>query len=311
MMSSLLHEQESLMYTVYFAPRGKTRILNLGHLLAQRYLSATDRLIGFIGDAGSGKSLLIRGMFPGLELTNDDEGVNVRPLPLLDGADRGFYSGHTYHLDVRFEAAFHALPLLADAAANAVRNGKRVVVEHFDMLYPALGMNAEVLVGIGEEVILTRPNLFGPLPKDIADIVYPSIRYRKMVHTAEDLACKVLEEQYGFPHGQQHGDVRHGFVLRFAEKPRLDIAALEEAVREYIRQDLAVGFLDDATIRIGESDRFHCTGPRIHVQRTGEIENFRLVKECQFDPISGQHELVGLVGPERSRDIGDLNRLSF
>ncbi len=311
MMSPLLHEQESLMYTVYFAPRGKTRILNLGHLLAQRYLSATDRLIGFIGDAGSGKSLLIRGMFPGLELTNDDEGVNVRPLPLLEGMDRGFFSGHTFHLDVRFEAAFHALPMLADAVRDAVRNGKRVIVEHFDMLYPVLGMNAEVLIGIGEEVILTRPNLFGPLPKDIADIVHTSIRYRKMAHTAEDLTSKVLEERFGFPHGQQHGDVRHGFVLRFIEKPSIDLSALEEAVRTYIREDLDVSFLDDAHIRIGTEDRFHCTGPRIHVHRTGEIDNFRLIRECQFDPISGLYELVGLVGAEQSREINDLNRLSF
>lgn len=307
----LLHEQESLMYTVYFAPRGKVRILNLGHLLAQRYLSATDRLIGFIGDAGSGKSLLIRGMFPGLELTNDDEGVNIRPLPLLDGADRGFFSGHTFHLDVRFEAAFTPLPVLAEAVRAAVRQGKRVIVEHFDMLYPALGMNAEVLVGIGEEVILTRPNLFGPLPKDIADIVFASIRYRKMVHTAEDLTCKVLEEQFGFPHSQQHGDVRHGFVLRFAKNPDLDVAALEGAVKAYIAENLTVSFLDDVHIRIGNHERFHCTGPRIHVGHTGEIENFRLVRECQFDSISGQYELVGLVGPERSTDIKDLNKLTL
>jgi len=311
MMSALLHEQESLMYTVYFAPRGQTRILNLGHLLAQRYLSATDRLIGFIGDAGSGKSLLIRGMFPGLELTNDDEGVNVRPLPLLEGTDRGFFSGHTYHLDVRFEAAFHSLPELAGAVREAIRNGKRVIIEHFDMLYPALGVNAEVLVGIGEEVILTRPNLFGPLPKDLADIVHKSIRYRKMVHTAEDLTSKVLEEVFGFPHGQLHSDVRHGFVLRFPEKPALDIPALEEAVLAYIRQNLEVSFLDDTHIRIGTEGRFHCTGPRIHVHRTGEIENFRLVRECQYDPISRKYELVGLVGPERSNDISDLNRLTF
>ena len=31
--------------------------------------------ITFIGMPGSGKSALIRGMFPGLELTNDDDGV--------------------------------------------------------------------------------------------------------------------------------------------------------------------------------------------------------------------------------------------
>lgn len=43
-------------------------------------------------------------------------------------------------------------------------------------------MNAEVLIGIGEEVIVTRPNIFGPLPKDIAEIVFKSIKLRRMAH---------------------------------------------------------------------------------------------------------------------------------
>ena len=61
----------------------------LGMQVAQLYLSPFDKLIGIIGEAGSGKSALIRGMFPGLELTNDDNGVYVRPLPLLE-QDSGF-----------------------------------------------------------------------------------------------------------------------------------------------------------------------------------------------------------------------------
>ena len=56
---------------------------DLGMQIAQQYLSPFDKLIGIIGEAGSGKSMLVKGMFPGLELTNDDEGVNVRPLPIL------------------------------------------------------------------------------------------------------------------------------------------------------------------------------------------------------------------------------------
>ncbi len=86
---SLVDEQ--LLYAVYFAPRGKNRILNLGHLISQRHISATDRLIGLIGDAGAGKSLLIRGMFPGLELTNDDEGLYIRPLPILRDIGDAFF----------------------------------------------------------------------------------------------------------------------------------------------------------------------------------------------------------------------------
>ena len=46
-------------------------------------------------------------MFPGLDLTNDDDGVNVRPLPILDqDDDQRFFSPHTYHLDIRFENGF-------------------------------------------------------------------------------------------------------------------------------------------------------------------------------------------------------------
>ena len=77
----------SHLYSIYFAPRGNIRMAELGMQIAQQYLRPTDKLIGVIGDAGSGKSMLVKGMFPGLELTNDDEGVNVRPLPLLEMLD--------------------------------------------------------------------------------------------------------------------------------------------------------------------------------------------------------------------------------
>ena len=91
----------------YYTPRGAHRMYALGQQIAQLYLNPTDKLIGIIGEAGSGKSALIRGMFPGLELTNDDNGVYVRPLPLLE-QDTGFafFSPHTYHLDIRFENGF-------------------------------------------------------------------------------------------------------------------------------------------------------------------------------------------------------------
>ena len=122
----------------------------LGMQIAQQYLRPTDKLIGVIGDAGSGKSMLVKGMFPGLELTNDDEGVNVRPLPLLEMLDdplgmgsiskKGFSlfaTPHTYHLDIRFEQGFTQCPELARAIMAAIQKGKRVVVEHFDLVYPS------------------------------------------------------------------------------------------------------------------------------------------------------------------------------
>lgn len=303
--------QESLMYAVYFAPRGKKRLLNLGHQLAQRHLSPLDKLIGFIGDAGAGKSLLIKGMFPGLELSNDDEGVNVRPLPILSNLDRGFFSSHTYHLDVRFESAFTQMHVLAESVKRAIEQDKRVIIEHFDLIFPFLGVNAEILIGIGEEVIVTRPNIFGPQPRDIADIVFKSIKYRKMAHTAEDLTCKVLEEEFCFKHSQVHSDVKHGFVLEFEQKPDIDIEALEKKVREYIERKIDICYLDDNHIRIGINENYHCTGPRIHVKNTGEIENFQLIKEFKYDPISKTYALAGLVGSERAIDMNDLNKFSL
>jgi len=299
------------MYAVYFAPRGKYRLLGLGHQLAQRHLSPLDKLIGFIGEAGAGKSLLIKGMFPGLELTNDDEGLNVRPLPLIKDIDKGFFSSHTYHVDVRFEAAFTPLSAIADAIKKAIDQEKRVIVEHFDVIYPYLGLNAEILIGIGEEVIVTRPSIFGPLPGDIADIVFKSIKYRKMVHTAEDLTCKILEEHYGFPHSQNHSDVRRGFVLLFGEKPDIDLNILEKKVLEYIDNEMDISYIDDNHILIGENEIFHCTGPRIHVRNTREIENFHFLKEFKYDPISKMYALVGLVGSDNGLDTNDLNKLNI
>ena len=176
------------LYTVYSAPRGRDRMYQLGMKIAQEHLSPADRVIGVIGEAGSGKSMIIKGMFPGLELTNDDEGVNVRPLPLLcQDEENRFYSPHTYHLDMRFEMGFSQLHTLVEGIQEAVARGKRVIIEHFDLVYEALRFNADLIVGIGEEVIVTRPNIFGPLPSDVARIVHKSVRTRLMAHTAEDL----------------------------------------------------------------------------------------------------------------------------
>ena len=56
--------QKNHIYSTYFAPRGRMRIYNLGIQIAQLYLSPFDKLIGVIGESGSGKSVLIKGMFP-------------------------------------------------------------------------------------------------------------------------------------------------------------------------------------------------------------------------------------------------------
>ena len=303
----MLDIQKSHIMTSYYAPRGAHRMYALGMQLAQLHLSPFDKLIGIIGEAGSGKSALIKGMFPGLELTKDDDGVNVRPLPLLDlDVKFAFFTPHTYHLDIRFENGFTQMSVLADAIMEAVHRGKRVVVEHFDLVYPYLDIKADLLIGVGEQILITRPNLFGPDPQDIKDEVYKSLRYRLMSHTAEDLC------EYCMPYEDwercSHDDSRHGFVITFPETaPNFDIRELEAKVQDLIRQNLDVTYHDDMHVSIG-GHLHRCTGPRIHVRRTGQIEGFRLLDHFLFDPFERKYLMVGCVGENVEENLKLLER---
>jgi hypothetical protein len=303
--------QKSHLYTVFFAPRGFERIVDLGMQIAQQYLSPFDKLIGLVGMAGSGKSMVLKGMFPGLELTNDDNGVNVRPLPLLDVGEQvtGFYRAHTYHLDIHFEAAFTQMHILAKAILEAVDLGKRVVVEHFDLIYPLLGRNAHLLIGVGEEVIITRPTLFGPEPQDIAEIVFKSLPFRRMTHSAEDL-CEYVMRKHGMTELFLHSDVRHGFIFSFQDKPELSLSLdeVEQEVNSMIAKDIPISFKDDMHICIGE-EPWLCHGPRMHVRSTGEIKKFTLNKEFLTEPITGRFLLVGVVGDQGQQRLSDLNKI--
>lgn len=300
----------SHLYSVYFAPRGRDRMYALGMQIAQLHLSPFDRIIGVIGEAGSGKSMLVKGMFPGLELTNDDEGVNTRPLPLMAQEDENrFYSPHTYHMDVRFELGFSQMHMLVDATLQAIARGKRVVIEHFDLLQEHLGMNADLIIGIGEEVIVTRPNVFGPLPEEIARIVHKSIHIRQMAHTAEDLCERHMStEEYG---RCEHDDIKSGFLLVFPDRPpEVDIPALEAAVLEDIAANLPVEYVDDRHVSIG--GRIHrCTGPRTHVSETGAIQGFRLLPEPIYDDRKDRWLLVGRVGPKQPDQLGYINNMEL
>ena len=298
--------QESHILSSYFAPRGHQRMYALGMQLAQLYLSPFDKLIGIIGEAGSGKSALIRGMFPGLELTNDDDGVYVRPLPLLEQDSQfGFFAPHTYHVDIRFENGFTQMSVLADAITEALHNGKRVIVEHFDLVYPLLGFNANLLIGVGEQILIARPTLFGPEPQEIKQTVYKSLSYRLMAHTAEDLCefCMPREELARCG----HDDVRHGFVISFSDtEPELNIQELEEKVNDLIRQNLPVDHVDNYHVSIG--GQLHpCTGPRIHVSHTGQIMNFHLLHHFIYDRLNRRHLLVGCVGEDAENNLKKLD----
>lgn len=296
--------QQSHILSSYFAPRGHRRMYELGMQLAQLYLSPFDKLIGIIGDAGSGKSALLRGMFPGLELTNDDDGVYVRPLPILDQSE-GFFTPHTYHLDIRFENGFTQMSVLADAIMEALHNGKRVIVEHFDLVYPLLGFNANLLIGVGEQVLISRPTIFGPEPEEMKTRVYESLEYRLMAHTAEDLCEICMPREEWIRCG--HDDVRHGFVITFPEtKPEFDIVELEKKVNDMISQNLPVAYEDSKHISV-DGKVHYCTGPRIHVSHTGKIENFHLLHHFIYDRFNKNYMLVGCVGKGAEANLQKLD----
>jgi GTPase SAR1 family protein len=286
---------EQLMYSSYFAPRGRNRMYTLGQKLSERYLSPLDRLIGIIGDAGAGKSSLVKGMFPGLELTNDDDGVNVRPLPLLKNIDKGFFTSHTYHVDIRFELAFTQIHILAEAVQKALLQGKRVVVEHFDILFPVLKANADILFGVGGEVIVVRPTIFGPFPQEIISVVTKTLRYRKMAHTAEDITARILVTEYNAILPFSHRDVHRGFVLEYPLPLEADLKEVEEKVKRIIDEGIDVCYSDEEHIHIGENT-WKCSGPRTHVRNTEDIENFHLLHEYKYDPKTKSHLIIGVVG---------------
>ena len=122
--------------------------------------------------------------------------------------------------------------VLAEAVEKAIKKRRRVIIEHFELLYPFLKSNAQLLIGVGEEIIITRPTIFGPLPQDLSDTVHKSVRYRKMAHTAEDLVEHCMPRELF--RKCYHGDIKRGFSLGFKEKPDIDIDALKKQVREYI-----------------------------------------------------------------------------
>ncbi|MHC4885508.1 MAG: alanine-tRNA synthetase second additional domain-containing protein [Planctomycetota bacterium] len=288
-------KNETLIYSAYYAPRGRERLYSLAGQLSQRYLYPSDFLIGIIGSEGSGKSTLIKGLFPGLELTNDDDGVNVPQAPLYSFDPEDFFAPHTFHIDIRYELAFRQQHELVAAINEAVVHGRRVVVEHFDLIVEPLQYNAQILFGVGEEVIVARPSVFGPMPAEIKAIVDRTIRYRLMAHTAEDLTGYFLEREYGYRMTVAHSDVKHGFVLSFKEKPTFSIVDLERKVLEVIAADVPVKRSGEDRIAMGDLE-FGCTGVRTHIKRTSEIQFFRLCHEWKYNPITREYLLVGMVG---------------
>lgn len=291
------HIQQYLISTQYFAPRGKERLIFLGEHISQRHLLYTDRLIGIVGDAGSGKSSLIKGMFPGLELANDDDVINPRKIMVLREtiALGEVKEASSFHLDVRFLMGFMQMWEIAEFVRTLLAHNKRVIIEHFNLLHKALGRNADLIVGIGEEIIVARPTMFGPIPESIYDIVHESLKFRKMAHTSEQITRYILEDNYGiYQESYFFSDIRNGFVMKFYNKEEFDITELETDIKSVIKRHLPVAYYDEEHIKIG--DRIvECGGPRLQVNNTSEITDFALVKDLMYDNDTKTYCLIGIV----------------
>jgi len=226
---------ECNLYNFFFAPRGNLRMMELGMKITQMYLNPFDKIIGIIGAKDSGKSMLIKGMFPGIQTVEEDDEFEILNMPLLNSDDVGFYTPRTFHVDARAAKKYVPLKDIAQAVLDVTSKNKRVIVEHFEILYPVLKRNADLLIGLGEEVLVTRPSLFGPLPNNIADIVFKSLIYRKMAHSAEDVfeyCVKDMARPF-----YTRSDIKHGFMINYKEKPNFDLYEIEEKIQEVIRQD--------------------------------------------------------------------------
>lgn len=284
---------ECNLYNFFFAPRGNLRMMELGMKITQMYLNPFDKIIGIIGAKDSGKSMLIRGMFPGIQTVEEDDEFEVLNMPLLNAEDVGFYTPKTFHVDVRMVKKYVPLEEIARAVLDVTAQNKRVIVEHFEILYPVLKRNADLLIGLGEEVLVTRPSLFGPLPDNIADIVFKSLIYRKMAHSAEDLFGYCVKD-IKRPSYTRSG-LKHGFMINYREKPNFDLYEIEEKIQDIIRQDLPIVPSGEESIKIGDYE-MHCTGPLMHVESTGKIQGFSLVKEFYYEPRFNEYVVAGVVG---------------
>ena len=304
--------QEYSIYALYFAPRGKERLLFLGDQIGKRHLLYTDKLIGILGDAGSGKSSLIKGMFPGLELTNDDDRLDSKKIMQVRDPEEDFNNATTFHLDMRFQTAFTQMHEIVDFVNKALERNRRVIVEHFNLLFPALQQPADLMVGIGEEILVVRPTVFGPLPQDVYEHVHTSLKYRKMAHTVEDITIQILRKEYHLPRDLFFSsDIKNGFLLRFTKNIDLDFDKLSKRIHQRLAENLSVHYLDEAHIKIGDSVT-PCTGPRLHLQNTSEVTGFSLVKHFVRDEKTDTWCLVGIlcIPEERADTLRDFHSSS-
>ena len=194
--------------------------------------------------------------------------------------------------------AFHQVHQILEAIRTVIAANRRVVVEHFDLIYRQLGFNAQILFGIGEEVRVYRPTIFGPSPLSVKRVAEENLKYRLMAHSAEDIVGRILRDDYRFSPDQLHSEVHHGFVIGFDAPPNIDLDEVERKARAVIESDVEIAPGEGDHV-LFDGQPFYCTGKRCHVKRSSHIENFRMLKEYKFDPVSRKYLMVGIVGHEQ------------
>jgi hypothetical protein len=178
------------------------------------------------------------------------------------------------------------------------------------LLYDALGLNADIIVGIGEEIIVTRPTIFGPIPQSIYEIVHTSLKFRKMAHTAEEVVAKVLQNEFGISTDDFYSsDIRNGFILKFQKEPKIDLEELERLSQEMLSRNLEVSYYDEDHIQMGDKI-IECDGARFHVNNTSEIEHFSVLKKMIQDPKTKVFNLIGVIDGNLE-DLENRNTLYF
>ena len=84
-------------------------------------------------------------------------------------------------------------------------------------------------------------------------------------------------------------------MINYREKPNFNLYEIEEKIKDIIRQDLPIVPSGEESIKIGDYE-MHCTGPLMHVESTGKIQGFSLVKEFYFDSRFNEYVVAGVVG---------------
>ena len=101
-------------------------MMELGMKITQMYLNPFDRIIGIIGAKDSGKSWLIKGMFPGIQTVESDDEFDILNMPLLNSEEVGFYTPKTFHVDVRAARKYVSLEEISKAVLHVISQHKRV-----------------------------------------------------------------------------------------------------------------------------------------------------------------------------------------